>query len=268
VSAAGSAGCPKCGYVRKPQDSAPAWQCPSCGIAIEKYLATRQAAAATPAPVVTFAPVAPVPGLSFASRLGSALPDLGTAWLFAWCWKNPLGWQPGLAAALGQIVLMEFLVAHSGAFFAALVSAEPGAGASRGKLGAALLLCLIYLPFAAAFAAGNGSWWPLGAFAWLLAGRVAMVANSRGWSEFEKKRLHFYWGNGAALYILFCFAAVVLPVPALGFERARVPWSGWAISPQHVMCWGVLYFSALAAMKLLENPRWIESMPGQEASSS
>ena len=29
--------CPKCGYERKESDVAPAWQCPNCGIAVEKY---------------------------------------------------------------------------------------------------------------------------------------------------------------------------------------------------------------------------------------
>ena len=29
--------CPKCGYVRKATDVAPDWQCPSCGIAYEKF---------------------------------------------------------------------------------------------------------------------------------------------------------------------------------------------------------------------------------------
>lgn len=28
--------CPKCGYVRKPTDTAPDWQCPSCGVAYAK----------------------------------------------------------------------------------------------------------------------------------------------------------------------------------------------------------------------------------------
>ena len=261
-----SAPCPKCGHVRLATDTAPSWECPACGIAIEKYVATHHQAATLVAPPRV--PATLIPELSLSSRIGAALPDVATAWLFAWCWKNPLGWHPGLTAALGQIVLMEFLVVHSGAFFAGIVSAEPGSGSSRGKLGAALLLCLIYLPFAAAFAAGNGSWWPLGAFAWLLLGRVAMVANSRGWSAFERKRLRFHWANGAALYIVFCFAANLLPVPAFGFAHARVPWRGWAISPQEVMCWGFLYFSAIATMKLLENPRWIESMPEREASSS
>ena len=37
--------CPKCGYARKPADTAPTWQCPSCGIAYNKF----QAEAATQA---------------------------------------------------------------------------------------------------------------------------------------------------------------------------------------------------------------------------
>jgi len=38
-----SISCPKCDYVRKPEDAAPDWQCPSCGIAYQKF---RDAAAA------------------------------------------------------------------------------------------------------------------------------------------------------------------------------------------------------------------------------
>jgi TPR repeat protein len=37
--------CPKCAYQRKASDSAPDWQCPSCGIAYAKYVAAQNAAA-------------------------------------------------------------------------------------------------------------------------------------------------------------------------------------------------------------------------------
>ena len=36
--------CPKCHYMRRPQDAAPDWQCPNCGIAIAKYLAHQRGA--------------------------------------------------------------------------------------------------------------------------------------------------------------------------------------------------------------------------------
>ena len=35
--------CPKCAYVRRASDSAPAWQCPSCGIAYAKFAAAKAA---------------------------------------------------------------------------------------------------------------------------------------------------------------------------------------------------------------------------------
>ncbi len=38
--------CPKCRYARRPEDTAPDWQCPNCGIAIAKYLAHQQLARA------------------------------------------------------------------------------------------------------------------------------------------------------------------------------------------------------------------------------
>jgi ribosomal protein L37AE/L43A len=44
--------CPKCGYARKPADTAPAWMCPSCGIAYNKFAsATATQAAGLPAAV-------------------------------------------------------------------------------------------------------------------------------------------------------------------------------------------------------------------------
>jgi hypothetical protein len=44
--------CPKCGHIRTAADTAPAWQCPACGVAYNKYgayLAREQARAAAPA---------------------------------------------------------------------------------------------------------------------------------------------------------------------------------------------------------------------------
>lgn len=37
MTQAAAISCPKCGYVRTPADSAPDWQCPSCGIAYSKF---------------------------------------------------------------------------------------------------------------------------------------------------------------------------------------------------------------------------------------
>lgn len=246
--------CPKCSYLRKPSDRAPAWQCPGCGVAIEKFLASQAPVAATP--VVAPAPQAPRPALPFLSRLASAAPDIGSAWLFAWCWKNPLAWHPQLAMNLGQIMLMEFFVVHASIM---LVGLATGDASRSSKLAAGLGVFVIYLPIAGGFAWANNALWPFLAFLWLLLSRIATAVVGRGPSEFEKRRMKYYWANGGACYILAVFAAILLPVPALGFARAKVPWSGWQIRPEEVLCWGFLYFSALAAIKLLENPRRFEN---------
>src|SRR5262245_62516832 len=39
--------CPKCQYKRTASESAPDWQCPKCGVAYAKFLATQQGAATT-----------------------------------------------------------------------------------------------------------------------------------------------------------------------------------------------------------------------------
>jgi hypothetical protein len=202
-------------------------------------------------------PAAPQPELPFFSRILSAAPDLAMAWLFAWCWKNPLGWHPQLTQNLASIMLMEFFAMHASAFLGALVASE---ASRKSKLAASLVLLAIYIPVAGGFAWTSNALWPFGAFVWLLLSRIGMALVGRGPSDFEKKRMQFYWGNSAAFFIVFVFVALLLPVPAFGFASARVPWSGWQILPQQVICWGFLYFSAVAALKLFEKPSWIESM--------
>lgn len=45
--------CPKCKYVRQPEDTAPRWQCPRCGIAYEKFLDNPPATVRPVTPVAT-----------------------------------------------------------------------------------------------------------------------------------------------------------------------------------------------------------------------
>jgi glutaredoxin len=44
--------CPKCHYTRRPEDTAPDWQCPNCGIAYAKFLAHQQPLIADTSPVI------------------------------------------------------------------------------------------------------------------------------------------------------------------------------------------------------------------------
>jgi hypothetical protein len=271
--------CPKCGYVRKQADKAPDWQCPSCGIAIEKYLAQQRAdeevvkkaigaaAASSAAMAVAAAHPATValvqeehwietpPRLSLERRLGMALFDLVMAGVFLWCWISPAAWRPTLAADLGLLMLMEFFVIHSSMFLVG-GSSEGGSGV---KITLAFVVMLFYVPVAGAFAWWHGGWWPALAFAWLLASRVATMLAGQGSDAYASRRARYYWANAGGCYIAFVFVALVLPMPRLGFGwKAQYEWAGyWNIPPQDVMAWGFLYFAAQGLTKLLENPRRI-----------
>jgi hypothetical protein len=276
--------CPKCGYARKRGDTAPEWQCPSCGIAIEKYRAQQEAGrlrlqssvdaahasnaamAAAAANPVTAALVREAhwielpPRLRFERRLGMALLDLLMAAVFLWCWLNPGAWRPTLAQELGLIMLMEFFVIHSSVFLAA----GSGEGASGAKATLGFIVMLFYLPVAGAFAWWHGGgWWPILAFAWLLSSRVAAMLAGHGSDAFESKRARYYWATGGGLYVMCGFAAIFLPIPQLGFHRhGQFVWEGfWTIPPQDVMAWGFLYFGLQALLKLLEKPEWIVAEP-------
>lgn len=242
--------CPKCGYERKPSDTAPDWQCPACGIAIAKY---RAKAADAQALTASLKPDLSQLRLPFPARLASAAPDLALAGLFLWCWRSPMAWRPTLASELGMMMLMEFFVIHAGVFFFA-----------AGGVAVLLVLLALYLAVGGAFAYFHGGWWPVVAFGALLASQAvtASVFLGRGPATFAKKRQFFYWGQGAACYILLGFVALMLPMPRLGFGSAAGRgyfWdSWWRIPPHEVMAWGFLAFGALGLIKLLEKPEWIE----------
>lgn len=248
------AACPKCAYVRKPSDTAPDWQCPACGIALHKF---RAAELQVQAFQQTVRPATPLPPpLSTAERLVSSLPELLTALLFLFCWMAPRAWRPTLTMELGTVMLMEFFVMHSSFIFIALSSNEQaGLGSKLGALSAA---AAFYLPVAGAFAWFNGGWWPLLAFAWLFLMRAVTVLQASGSGAFERKRQRFHWAAAVGFYVLAAFATMIPPMPRFGYLLGSVPWTGWNVAPQNVMAWGVCYFGAIALLRLLEKPEWVE----------
>jgi hypothetical protein len=175
----------------------------------------------------------PLSRAPFAAKLASAIPDIGTASLFAWCWTNPVAWRPELASVLGQLMLMEFLVVHSSPFVGGLMASD--ARPAR-KLAGGLFLTAVYMFFAAGFTLSQGSWWPFAGFFWLLLSRGATALASRHAGLAAGRRMLFYWFGGFALYLLSGLAVRELPLPA--------------------MAWGLIYFGVHALVKLLERPEW------------
>jgi hypothetical protein len=252
--------CPKCGYERKPSDTAPDWQCPACGIAMEKYrahLAEAQHSGVAQATEVKYPPRAPL-----ALRLAAAAPDLATSALFFWCWKSPLAWRATLVSELSTVMFIEFFTMHSGWFLAA---ANPKASVAQ-RLGWGLLILAMYSPFIAVFTVVERDWWPMAAFAWLLLGRVIAMAGAAGSGEFQRNRQWFYAGSSIAYYVLFGFLMlVILPVPGLGIGAGHFPRGRWTMPIYHVIAWGAFYFGAMGLTRLFEKPQWIMDTKTGEA---
>jgi len=251
------AACPKCGYVRKEADAAPAWQCPACGIAIAKYHASLAQAKELGAVIVAVSDRTG-PSLAPLNRVAGAAPDVATACLFLSCWLAPTAWQPTLASELGQLMLMEFFALHSGMFLGGTASVQQeGLGV---RLVTVMMVMTFYVPVAGAFAFFHGGWSPFLVFGWLLLTRVISMLAGQGSGEFESKRMRFYWAAGVGYYVVCLIPVLLLPMPQLGFRSAAgVFWDKWwVLKPQEVIAWGFLYFGAMAVIKLIERPAWIE----------
>ena len=249
----GAEGCPRCGYVRKAGDSAPGWQCPACGVAIEKY---RELHAGPTPPVPSrvahwreAAANEPLGG-----RFASAAPDLCTAALFLWCWMSPGGWRAPLLLPLGTVMLMQFFVIHSNIFLISTVGQEEASAGARGV--AALIIMAFYVPVAGAVAIFYGGWWPFWTFAALLLGRVVSAFAATGSGAYQAKRLRFQWAHDG-VYVLGGLIAAFAPMPSLGLrDHARL--GAWLIPPENVMAWGVIAFGVAGVAKLVEQRAWIE----------
>lgn len=200
------------------------------------------------------------PGSNIWSRVLSALPDALTAGVYAWTWLDPLHFGADTVRNLMLIMLMEFLVVHSGAFIGLVVLSD--AATRMSKTLAILGFGSFYMLFAAAFSFAFHSWWPALSFFWLLAAKFAIVwLTSLPRSE-EKQRLTSLWLISVVFYLAAVFAGVLLPLPRLGLDielvsMLHLPGEGlWIEQPQTVIAGGMLYFAACAWSKWAYRPGW------------
>ena len=120
--------CPKCGYVRKLSDTAPEWQCPSCGVAYAKVQgASSLVAEGAPAEV----------RLIVASEAGSGV-ALVVANLV------PLGLVLAGHAEVGGLVLLYWAENVVIGFYTVLRMLTAGRGSVAEKLGNTLFFCVHY----------------------------------------------------------------------------------------------------------------------------
>jgi hypothetical protein len=186
-------------------------------------------------------------------RLLAALPDAVTAALFLIAWIEPSIPGPEYVKNLMLVMLIEFIVMHSSAFYS-IIAADDGDSPIKRSL-FLIGLSAFYLTFVAAFAFAFDSTWPLFAFAWLFVSRFIHLWVHPAENGAETGRMMALWGASAFAYLVGAFATAILPLPALGITPAfinsmHLTGSGeWIERPYTVLAFGALYFGIQAWAK-------------------
>ena len=187
-------------------------------------------------------------------RAFNALPDAITCGTFLCAWIAPglIGYDR--VRDLMLLMLIEFVVMHSGAFSAVVLGAENVSRAKRALwlAGFTAFYSLFVLGFSFAF----GSTWPIWGFLWLFVSRFLLLFTSRAQKEEKMQRMFLGWIVSALAYLCGVFATTLLPLPRLGITPQAVaaihlPGSGmWVDKPWTVLAFGTLYFGVLSWAKL------------------
>ncbi len=187
------------------------------------------------------------------ARIFGALLDAVTSFIFLIAWIAPTALGPQWVKDLMLTMLIEFIVMHSGVFYASIIggSADARAGRSLRLVG----LTAFYMLFIIGFSVAFNSTWPIVAFGWLFVSRFANIWLHPQLSERAAAAMASQWGASAIFYIAGVFATLLLPLPSLGLTRefvASMHLSGsgaWIDHPHIVIAFGALYFAAQAWFK-------------------
>src|SRR5258708_7683748 len=136
----------------------------------------------------------------------------GSCWVMAgmfvtaWWWPREV--DDGRWVKLGVgVLLLEFILIHSGAFLSNLMTQKAGWERSR----TLFALTALYTLFGAAIAFIFHSWWILGTFALVMSGRLWSVFS--GQSEIDRAITQRRVGASALFFLLLAFATVFFSVP-------------------------------------------------------
>lgn len=207
---------------------------------------------------------------SLISRWISVLPDALTALAYLITWFLPLAWKADAVKLLMLVMLLEFLVVHSGAFIGAIVMSDKAS--RRAKTLAVLGFGAFYMIFAGAFSLAFDSWWPLLTFGWLLLAKFAMIWLAPIPKTEEAQRQMALWAFSVVAYLGAVFMGAILPLPRFGLDadvvaQLHLPGSGlWIEKPHTIIAGGFVYFGLLAWVKWKYRPEWGRNMrPGRRS---
>ena len=187
------------------------------------------------------------------ARMVGAVPDALTAVIFLVAWVAPTALGPPWVKDLMLTMLIEFIVMHSGVFYASIIGGSAQARATRSLF--LVGLTAFYMLFIIGFSLAFKSTWPIVAFGWLFVSRFANIWIHPQLSERATAAVASQWAASAIFYIVGVFATLLLPLPSLGLTREFVAsmhltGSGvWIDHPHTVIAFGALYFAAQAWFK-------------------
>ena len=173
------------------------------------------------------------------------------AWMFVRAWWWPRELDDGRWVRLGVgVLLLEFILIHSGAFFNNLMTQKSGWARNKAVIG----LTTLYLGYGLAIAFVFRSWWILGTFALVMSGRLWAVFT--GEQEIDRAISQRRVAASAMLFLGLTFATVFVPVPRGGLtpELLNEVWPArkgglWERSPERALAMGVVYFFLLGLVE-------------------
>ncbi len=186
------------------------------------------------------------------------------AWLFATAWWRPLELDNGRWVQIGVgVMVLEFIMVHSGGVLHHVMGEKAGWGRTKQALG----LTVLYTLFAAGIALGFKSWWLLGSYALVMAGRLWAIFGGH-WTPMDQAVSQRRMVASVLLYLGLMFATLFLPVPQGGLTSGIVSrvWSGkrgdgaWEDNPEKALAMGTAYFLLLGLIEL-RPPRRLLPVP-------
>lgn len=188
-----------------------------------------------------------------------AAPCWVMAILFFRVWQTPMVIDEGrwVKLAVG-IMVLEFILVHSGGFFGALSQRTDKTGkqiAMRHRIALMAGLVCCYLAFAVAFSIAFKSWYLFGIFCWVTASRMlSMVLDTKQDSNTMMVRS----GVSGMLYVSGAFLSIFVRIPRAGITpevlNAVYPGRGsgeWEQNPQQALFAGMFYFGLLGLWELV-----------------
>ena len=205
------------------------------------------------------------------AALGAACPDLVLGVVFLLVWLEPERFAPDMIRGFMLLMLLEFIVVHSGGFAGSVMLSDKPRMQKVQSLG---LLGGFYTLFVGGFSLAFHTWWPLLSFWGLMVNRMMSVLLGQAEKGDERAFLQRGWAAGAVFYLCFIFATVLLPVPRFGvtdevLRAVDLPGEGlWVDQPWRVLAFGFLYFTATGLSEMRGHEWFAGGVPARQSKAA